>query len=171
MLACLDVDYRDRDTWAVAACLLFEDWRDEAPVDSVTAVARRIESYTPGEFYRRELPCLLAVLAGVPVQPRMVVIDGFVWLNDKRPGLGAHLHEALEGAIPIVGVAKNPYSGADSVPVVRGESQHPLHVSAVGVDAEQAARDIASMHGSFRIPTLLKQVDRLARDAHSDGAP
>ncbi|MFY0538676.1 hypothetical protein [Nannocystis pusilla] len=39
------------------------------------------------------------------------MIDGHVWLGPDRPGLGVHLHRALGEAIPVVGVAKNPFRG------------------------------------------------------------
>jgi deoxyribonuclease V len=54
------------------------------------------------------------------------------------------------------------------VEVRRGDSQKPLYVTAAGVSAEDAASRISEMHGPFRIPTLLKQVDTLARSARHD---
>jgi deoxyribonuclease V len=47
--------------------------------------------------------------------------------------------------------------------VFRGGSGSPLFVTAVGVDAAEAVRDIKRMHGAHRVPTLLRLVDRLAR--------
>ncbi len=68
----------------------------------------------------------------------------------------------------MIGVAKTRFSGAASVEVRRGDSQKPLYVTAAGVSAEDAASRISEMHGPFRIPTLLKQVDTLARSARHD---
>jgi deoxyribonuclease V len=115
--------------------------------------------YTPGKFYQRELPYLLRVLAGVAAEA--VIIDGNVWLTDHAPGLGARLHDAI--GVPVVGVAKNPFRGAPAIAVVRGHSAKPLHVTAVGIAAELAADHVRAMHGEFRIPTLLKRADSLAR--------
>jgi hypothetical protein len=42
-----------------------------------------------------------------------------------------------------------------------------LYVGSVGIDKEMAAENIKQMHGEFRIPTLLKMVDSLARQAAS----
>jgi deoxyribonuclease V len=65
---------------------------------------------------------------------------------------------------PVVGVAKSRFDGARAVEVYRGGSIRPLYVSAAGLDPEEAAEKIRSMHGRHRVPTLLKRVDRLARD-------
>jgi deoxyribonuclease V len=173
VLACVDVDYRAAG--AVAACLLFADW------PAATATARLVEPiaqvapYEPGAFYRRELPCLQAVLARVTTPLAAIVIDGYVWLDEaRRPGLGAHLWEALGRAVPIVGVAKTAFRANGAArPLLRGDSARPLYVSAAGLDADVAAAHVRAMHGAHRIPTLLKEVDRLCRAAtpapRSDG--
>jgi deoxyribonuclease V len=49
------------------------------------------------------------------------------------------------------------------MPVQRGHSRRPLYVSAAGIDAETAARYIQDMHGTYRLPTLLRRVDQLCR--------
>jgi deoxyribonuclease V len=125
--------------------------------------------YEPGAFYLRELPYLLAMLATLDERPELVVIDGYVWLGAERPGLGAHLYEALERRVTVVGVAKRPYLGALAVPVLRGASKQLLYVGAAGVALEEAAEKVRTMHGIHRIPTLLKRVDRLSRDAIPKG--
>jgi deoxyribonuclease V len=127
----------------------------------------RVEPYQPGEFYRRELPCLLAVLGKAGAPPAAVVIDGYVWLGDEgRPGLGAHLYAALGQAVPVIGVAKTHFAGVRVArPVLRGGSKRPLWVTASGIDADTAARHVAAMYGPFRVPTLLKRVDQLCRRA------
>jgi deoxyribonuclease V len=164
MIACVDVDYRGGG--AVAACVLLRDWSDaEAAGDHVERIAR-VEEYVPGQFYRRELPCLLAVLDALAERPGVVVVDGYVWLAADRPGLGAHLYEALGAAVPVVGVAKTRFAGASGAREVRrGGSGRPLYVTAAGMAVEEAAAHVAAMHGPFRIPTLLKRVDRLCRGA------
>jgi len=47
--------------------------------------------------------------------------------------------------------------------VLRGDSRRPLYVTAAGLDPAAAALHVRSMHGPFRIPTLLKRVDQLCR--------
>lgn len=163
MLACLDVDYRD--SFAVAACLLFDAWTAQAATAQAVIPIAAAARYEPGQFYRRELPCLLTVLEAVPRLPEILLIDGYVWLGEDRPGLGAHLHEALSGRATVVGVAKTRFVAAVSAcAITRGSSRSPLYVTAAGMDAEEAARCVQSMHGAHRIPALLKQVDRLCRD-------
>lgn len=165
MLACVDVDYRDDAT--VAACVLFRDWADEAEAAHLVDRGPPAEPYVPGEFYRRELPALLRVLGAVAEPVEAVVIDGYVWLGgEERPGLGAYLHEALGRRVPVIGVAKTTFhSSRLAVPVLRGASQRPLLVTAVGMELQSAAACIQRMHGPSRLPTLLKRVDRLCRDS------
>lgn len=161
LIAAVDVDYRD--SIAIAAGVWFRGWlASEAECEAV-ATFREVAPYQPGEFYRRELPCLLGLLARGPAAG-VVVVDGYVWLGPGRAGLGAHLHAALGGRTAVVGVAKTRFAGAmDAVPVHRGLSRAPLYVTAEGVSAAEAARWVASMHGPHRIPSLLKRADHLAR--------
>jgi deoxyribonuclease V len=96
--------------------------------------------------------------------PQVIVIDGYVWLGHQRPGLGAHLYEALGGSVAVIGVAKTSFVKAEPVvPVLRGRSRSPLHVTAVGMDVAEAASHIRTMHGPHRVSTLLKRVDQLSR--------
>lgn len=161
LIAAVDVDYRGRV--AVAAGVWFRGWLASRTEHEAVATFREVAPYKPGEFFRRELPCLLGVLARGPATD-VVVVDGYVWLGPGRAGLGAHLHAALGGRTAVVGVAKKPFAGAtDAVPVYRGLSRTPLYVTAEGVSASEAARWVASMQGPYRIPWLLKRADQLAR--------
>ncbi|HET8564411.1 MAG TPA: endonuclease V [Candidatus Binatia bacterium] len=162
MIACLDVDYRD--TTAYAAAITFREWLDATPAEEGVVAVSDVQPYEPGQFFRRELPCLLAVLRmlyGVAV----VIVDGYVWLDDMRkPGLGAHLYRALNGQVAVIGVAKSKFREAHGAcEVTRGASIRPLYITAAGMDSEAAAQHIRSMHGCYRIPTLLKRVDCLCR--------
>src|SRR5262249_645622 len=125
----------------------------------------QVAPYEPGKFYRRELPCLLAVLRKVADPIEAIVIDGYVWLADEQsPGLGGHLFQALGSATPVIGVAKPCFRSARAArPVVRGNSRRPLWVTAAGMDLETASRHVQDLHGPYRLPTLLKRVDRLCR--------
>lgn len=165
MIAAVDVAYGPRG--AAAACVLFHTFADARPASVHVAQIADVEPYEPGAFYKRELPCILAVLRACGATPGVIVIDGYVWLSaDRRPGLGAHLHEALGGNTVVVGVAKTGFMGsAFAIEVMRGGSGRPLYVTAAGVDPAEAAGWIRTMHGEHRLPTLLKQVDRLCRDA------
>lgn len=74
-----------------------------------------------------------------------------------------YLWQAMKEKVPVVGVAKTPFHSAAAVEIIRGTSQSPLYVTAVGMDAAEAAQRIEGMAGQFRIPTLLRRVDQLAR--------
>lgn len=162
VIAIVDVDYRDDH--AVAACVLAHDWTDSQPYAELVETIADVKPYVPGQFYRRELPCLLAVLWKIP-DPDVVVIDGYVWLGPNQPGLGAHLHDAMNQIPAVIGVAKTRFRSADAVatPIRRGKSKTPLWITSAGVDPQTAADAIRSMHGAHRIPTLIKRADRLCR--------
>jgi deoxyribonuclease V len=165
LIAILDVDYRDPG--AVAAAVLAADWSDPDPAQLLVAHLPVVAEYVPGEFFRRELPCLLTILAACQARPHVCVIDGYVWLGPDRPGLGARLFEALGGSVPVVGIAKSCFRSAGPVAaqVLRAKSRQPLWVTAVGIDLAAAAEAVRSMHGPHRLPTLLKRADQLARTA------
>jgi deoxyribonuclease V len=166
ILGCVDVDYR-ADGSAVAACLVFGAWEDAASTAEHVARIPVVEPYEPGAFYRRELPCVLAVLEQTSTSFDVLIVDAYVTLDATgTPGLGAHLHAALGGTPAVVGVAKTRFAKATTaLPVTRGTSAQPLWITAIGVDPEEAADRIRAMHGPHRVPTLLRRVDQLARDA------
>jgi len=166
----LDVSYAS--DVAGVACLLADAWTTATPAMEVSKrLACAPAEYAPGEFYKRELPLLRAVIDDLTPLPAMLVIDGYVWLGaNNTPGLGAHLFQALHATTPIVGVAKTRYRNDTwSEQVYRGKSRRPLYVTAAGVEIAKAAVLVSSMHGKHRIPTLLQQVDRLARMAVARG--
>ena len=163
MKACFDVQYTDRK--ACVAAVIFEHWQDEQASDIITHIVEEVNDYVSGSFYKRELPCLLEILPKIPYELECLIIDGNVYLQLEKPGLGAYLYEAIEAQIPVIGVAKNKFKSLDFFQeVFRGNSIKPLIVTSAGIDTELAARYIQKMHGPFRVPTLLKHVDRAARD-------
>ena len=114
------------------------------------------------------MPCILEVLKQTDLnQVNVVIIDGYVILdNNGKIGLGGHLFHALGAAIPVVGVAKTNFAGntRQVVEVLRGNSQRPLFVTAMGMDVSVAANHIRSMAGKFRLPLLLKEVDKISKE-------
>lgn len=163
MIFCVDVDYQTGV--ATTAIVGFLDWTDARPAsEAVYRSLAEAAPYEPGQFYKRELPRILDALQRVQAPLSTVIVDGYVWLGPERPGLGARLHAALGARVAVVGVAKGSFYGAtDAVPVTRGESRQPLFVTAAGMDVQAAAAHVRQMHGAYRLPTLLKHVDRLAR--------
>ena len=162
MHACLDACYEHDHV--TAACVLFHDWPDPSSAGEITAAADRAAPYQPGRFYLRELPALLVVLSKVTDPLETVIVDGYVWLDERHtPGLGAHLYAALGRATPVIGVAKTAYRGAPAEEILRGRAHRPLYVSSAGIPPVQAAERIRAMHGPYRVPTLLRRADALCR--------
>ncbi len=173
MIFAVDVGYQ-ADT-ALAAGVLSDRWSAPQPTAEFIRPMSAVADYAPGEFYKRELPCILALLQQLPAQdfPQYIVIDGYVDLgNPAKPGLGQHLYNALQGQAIVIGVAKTRFQDTPkTAEVCRGNSQRPLYVTAIGIEVVQAQQFIQQMHGDHRIPTLLKWVDRLSRSAHSIQSP
>ena len=161
MIAAFDVHYF-ADGRASAGAVLFHKYTDAESILEYIGLTDGVSHYIPGQFYRRELPCILRLLEQFNEAPEEMLIDGYVMLGD-RPGLGQHLFEFFAGKIPVIGVAKSNYRDSFGVEVFRGESKRPLYVTSAGVDPHTAVEKIKVMHGSHRVPALLKRVDLLAR--------
>ncbi|WP_323844703.1 endonuclease V [Microbulbifer magnicolonia] len=163
MILAVDVDYRGPE--AVAAGVCFRTWRDEQAGRIYRSVVSEFGDYQPGDFYLRELPCILQLLREHHLAPDIIVIDGYVYLGDKsRPGLGMHLFNTLGHKIPVIGVAKKPFKGTmPASEILRGNSARPLYITAAGMDIDTAKSCILSMYGKHRTPTLLKTADRACR--------
>jgi deoxyribonuclease V len=164
MILALDVHYRVTD--ATVAGVLFAQWDDAQAAARHALVCEDIADYVPGEFYRRELPCIHRLLDTLgEMTLSYIVIDGYVHLGEEqRPGLGAHLWESLGGRVPVIGVAKTRFAGTPAeAELRRGGSDRPLYVSAAGLPLSEAREAIARMLGAHRLPDLLKLVDHLAR--------
>lgn len=151
--------YSDTDCYTVG--VIFENWTDSEPVEIISCHTSRFGPYIPGQFYLRELPGLERLLASVDLSSiDTVIVDGFVNFGDQHPGLGEHLKkdylDQINPSINIVGVAKTKFSGCEkfSEPVLRGKAINPLWVQ--GTNPE----NIKNMDGKYRLPTLLKILDK-----------
>jgi deoxyribonuclease V len=166
MILAFDTYYYDGK--AKTVCLEFQEWNQSENFKIHTEIIDNIEEYIPGEFYKRELPCILSLLNQIDFKAiEAIIVDGFVYLDDeKKLGLGDHLYEKLKKEIPVIGVAKTNFSTIEKYKksLFRGESKKPLFVTAVGIELEDAFQNVESMSGEFRIPTLLKELDRLTKD-------
>ena len=156
------------DGKARTACLGISDWKNEKPDFQLSEVIEGVEDYESGEFYKRELPCIESILKHINLTPTdILVVDGYVVLNDEgKFGLGGYLFQSLKKEIPIIGVAKNNFYGLNQLKreILRGESKNPLHITALGIDLDLAAEHIKSMHGDYRMPTILKMLDLASRE-------
>jgi deoxyribonuclease V len=165
MLACVDAEYQSTEGPAVASCVVYERCDSAGSREERVVVIPRVAPYKPGQFYERELPCILKVLEEVQTPIDIVIVDAYVWLDEEEtPGLGAHLHRALRGRVAVIGVAKEPFGDYQGQRrVVRGGSQKPLFITGVGIDVDVAAKCVQRMHGAHRVPTLLRRADQLCR--------
>lgn len=157
------VDVHYDDDRARAALVVCEDLAFQKVVCEYVVDIESVAPYEPGALYKRELPCIRAVLADAP-KLELLVIDGYATLDPQgRPGLGAHAAEAL--GIPVIGVAKTPFlTATHAVEVSRGSATRPLFITTAGsITAAEAVRLVADMAGPYRIPDALARVDRLAR--------
>ena len=152
----------------VTAAVTFSHWESGEVLEELTTRTPAAAEYVPGEFYKRELPGILSLLRPRDLSPHdLLIVDGYVFLDDAgAPGLGKHLYDALDGKIPVVGVAKKKFKTINEAlrEVRRGESERPLFVTAVGVDLDYAAGKVGGMAGAYRMPEMLKVVDRLGRE-------
>lgn len=164
--------YYNKNT-AKTVCLSFKDWNSEDNYEIFTETISGIEEYVSGEFYKRELPCILSLISKIDIENiDLIIIDGFVYLNDdKKFGLGAYLYEALNKNTPIIGVAKRDFATIDKNRQIlfRGKSKNPLYITSIGIELDLASVKIKNMKGEFRIPTLLKEVDKLTKENKNVG--
>ena len=94
MILSVDVDYREDCAWV--AGILFRDWGDAHPATEQVVECNVVSDYRPGEFYRRELPCIRRLLQEIDQAVDCIVVDGYVYLGSEwRPGLGKHLFDNL----------------------------------------------------------------------------
>ena len=170
----IDVDYRGDH--AIASGVLFQEW-NSSDCAVINAHIDEVAPYEPGSFWKRELPCIHKLLAELDrLRPGFklgtIVIDGYVFLDNApvpKWGLGGYLNNSLAGEIPIVGVAKTHFAGVpDNIKLFRDNSTSPLYVTATGRDLDQAREDarknVALMHGLYRMPSMLKFVDQCCRN-------
>ncbi|WP_239352002.1 hypothetical protein [Snodgrassella communis] len=81
----------------------------------ITDYQNNIAPYQSGQFYRRELPYIMALLDKIDLSTTStIVIDEYVHLADSEIDLGGYLYHALDKTIPIIGVAKKEFSGNKS---------------------------------------------------------
>lgn len=153
---------------AKTVCLQFADWNDKIPAQIFSEIKEDVNEYESGAFYKRELPCILSLLNKINLdEVTIIIVDGFVYLDDEyKLGLGAHLFNALENRIPVIGVAKTNFAQINNLKreVYRGESKKPLYITSVGVDIDEASAYVQSMYGQYRIPDLLKQLDSMTKE-------
>ncbi|KFF10550.1 endonuclease V [Chryseobacterium soli] len=155
------------EDYANTVCIAFEDWTSESESEIFTEKMAITAAYESGAFYKRELPCIISLLQKIPLKDGdLIIVDGYVTLNDEgKTGLGGYLYKALDQKYPVIGIAKNEFNAPDSQRrcVHRGESKTALFLTVKGADIDDIQVKVEQMHGSFRMPTLLKKLDHLSR--------
>lgn len=171
MILTVDVKYNDDNSWKAAA-LSFNDFTDETYQHLYTLTDKDVDitisEYIPGEFYKRELPIIKALLDTYNLNPDILIVDGYVRIYDKetesmKNGLGAHVKEDLNLSCEVIGIAKTYFHKAETntAMVYHGMSNNPLYVQSYS--GYSYMREIYSMHGKHRIPTLIKLTDYFTR--------
>ncbi len=164
MILALDVHYKE--TYAKSVGVLF-NWQDSSPAKIITAIIDDVSAYIPGQFYKRELPCLLPVINQVDKDIiEAIITDSYVYIdNNKNFGLGGYLWKVLDEKIAVIGVGKTAFhtNRQTVMEVFRGVSKNPLYVSAIGIDNNEAAQLVKNMHGEYRMPSLLKTLDQITK--------
>ncbi len=166
MILAFDTYYFDNK--AKTVCLAFESWTTCEKHEIYSETIENVESYISGEFYKRELPCIVSLYKKIKMENvEAIIIDGFVYLDDKEKlGLGGHLYKELDSKIPVIGVAKTNFATIEinKRELLRGKSSNPLYITAIGINLDKAAELINSMSGPNRIPTTLKKLDTLTKE-------
>lgn len=99
MFVAVDTYYYDNKAKTIA--ITFDNWEDSNYSKHYSQELEISEEYIPGEFYKRELPCILSMLKNFDLDfIKAIVIDGYVFLDDfDTYGLGGHLYESLNRKI------------------------------------------------------------------------
>ena len=163
----LDVCYHDIDdkTIATVAGIRFTGIESNTLLNEYKTIVHNVSPYQSGQFYKREMPCLLDLIKKIKEPFDVIIIDGYVYLDDKdRAGLGKYLYDELSIKKPIIGIAKTHFYGITSeYAVYRGMSKHPLYVTTIDFDINIAKELVQGLQGKHRIPDIIKAVDKLSR--------
>ncbi|MGW0934055.1 endonuclease V [Streptomyces sp. NPDC002666] len=119
----VDVAYDDERDVVVAAAVVLDAATLEV-VAEATATGRVTFPYIPGLLAFREIPTVLAALESLTVDPGLVVCDGYGRAHPRRFGLASHLG-VLTG-LPVIGVAKNPFTFSYERPGPHRGDRSPL---------------------------------------------
>lgn len=161
MIIAFDTYYSENSAKTVG--IGFHYWSDSEAAIIESEIIEGVAEYKPGKFYKRELPCIMSLLDKFEIDKiETIIVDGYTTIdNQGKNGLGGYLYDSLKRKIPVVGIAKNRFklNSKKATEIMRGNSGKPLFISSLGIDLNLAAEKVKSMHGAYRIPTILKMVD------------
>ena len=182
MILVTDVFYNEINNSAHIAGAVINDWTSDKIVETYELDKIDIDcAYIPGQFYKREMPCLIELWNSIPeskkAQINTFIVDGFYDIWDGRPGLGHHFRDWLiENGynVEVVGIAKSPCRETNkfTLPVYRTEESKTSKCrSALWVNGSNMENDyqnkVLNMAGKYRIPTIIKKVDKLSRQIYT----
>ena len=166
MIVAIDVHYRE--AFAKSVSIEFKNWSDENPSKIHEVFIKQVHEYIPGEFYKRELPCIIEVLKKSDTKKiEFIIVDGYVTLDDSgKLGLGGYLYKELGKKIPVIGVAKRYFANnkKNVIEIKRGKSDNPIYITSKGIDVKKASEKIRKMKGNFRMPDLLRILDQKTKE-------
>ena len=165
----LDVHYKESQEidaiTATVAGIRFEGIEQSRVLSEHIVEVNDVAPYEPGQFYKREMPCLLALINQIKEPFNVIIIDGYVVLDSVgKAGLGKYLYDNLANKKPIIGIAKNHfYDITEDYAVWRGISKRPLYVTSIGINIITAKEMVSEMEGEHRMPKMVSDVDKLGR--------
>lgn len=165
MVVVIDADYNEETREGHVAGIVAKDILAEQEEYVVTAIVTEVEDYIPGQFYRRELQSVEAIICQIKLEDiEMIVVDGYADSGTEEHALGTYVYEKYN--IPVIGIGKNKYDRCvlENLEVYRGESRKALYVTSKGLDNEQAKTFVKKMAGQYRLPYLVKFADNCARN-------
>ena len=168
-----DVTYHDDTSTAKTVALEFDNFTDKIENKFYIDESPIASEYIPGEFYKRELPAIMSLIENqigldkLKTDYDVIVVDGLYMLCKDHLGLGARLKNHLMDLgidIEVIGIAKTYFHDCEQVAgfVYRGkDATKPLYVN--GSSQRDYVSIVENMSGEYRIPYLIKQVDKLCR--------
>lgn len=165
MVVIIDADYNEETRMGHVAGVVADNILAEKEECILTAIVHDIEDYIPGQFYRRELQSVEAIIKQMNLSEiDLIVVDGYADSGTEEHALGTFVFDKYH--IPVIGIGKNKYERCilDNLEVYRGESQKPLFVTSKGMDNEKAKELVKNMSGKYRFPYFVKFADNRARD-------
>lgn len=162
MIIIIDVDYGESE--ACVAGVFAEKTDSKESCGFLRLKVKDYGNYQSGQFYKRELPCIEAILEKVNSKVLdFIIIDGYADFGTERVSLGQAVYKMY--GIPIIGIAKKAckYCVLADTEVLRGNSHSPLFVTSYGISQEKAKDIVRCMNGENRLPYLVKLADSYAR--------
>ncbi|WP_066805385.1 endonuclease V [Moraxella oblonga] len=168
----LDVYYKDIENQTIAnvAGIRFTGIENNNILNEYKIIVNHVEPYQSGQFYKREMPCLLSLINQIKEPFDVIIIDGYVYLDGlEKPGLGKYLYDQLIIKKPIIGIAKTNFYGTPSeYRIYRGTSKHPLYVTCINIGIDTAKTLVQKLQGQYRIPDIVKKTDILSRETDTE---